>query len=263
MIQRFAIHLFLMLVAGAPVQSAELFYMDHDAYTGKYIGPVGPLVLSGDIIRGDYDRLLSKISEDKNRFLLLNKIVLASSDGDVREAMKIADLVKALRSEVSVGPLTGKCVGACFLIYAAAGQRVTDGELLIGITRPEGVESEPIAPTVVDANAGAVSDQTEVRDFLKENEVPGYLSDEMFRHEPGEAYWLSARDEANLKPKSPAFARYLIAKCAWDETVEQEANSGKRPFADMNTMWACRTRVTQIDARKALAAALKEKPARR
>jgi hypothetical protein len=263
MIQRFAIPLVLILVVGAPARSAELFYMDHDAFTGKYIGPVGPLVLSGDITVGDYDRLLSKISDDENRFLSLNKIILASSDGDVGEAMKIANLVKALRSEVSVGPLTGKCAGACFLIYAAAGQRVTDGELLIGITRPEGAESELIAPTVVDAKAREISDQTKVRNFLKENEVPGYLSDEMFRHESGDAYWLSARDEANLKPKSPAFARYLIAKCAWNETVEREANSGQRPFADMNTMWACRTRVTLVDARKALAAALEEKSARR
>jgi hypothetical protein len=134
MIRRLAICVVLALLAGMPALSAELFYMDHDAFTGKYIGPTGPLVISGDIARGDYERLLFKIADDENRFLSQNKIIVASTAGDVSEALKIAKLVKALHSEVSVGPLTGKCAGACFLIYAAADQRATDGEQLIGIS---------------------------------------------------------------------------------------------------------------------------------
>ena len=94
--------------------------MDHDPFTNEYVGATGPLVLSGDIVPGDYDRLLSKIAEDEIRFIGQNKLMLASESGDVPEAIKIAKLLRALYSEVVVGPLTGKCVGPCFLIYTAA-----------------------------------------------------------------------------------------------------------------------------------------------
>ncbi len=46
------------------------------------MGPVGPLVLSGEIIPGDYGRLLAKIAEDPNRFLSQNKLILASGQGN-------------------------------------------------------------------------------------------------------------------------------------------------------------------------------------
>lgn len=52
---------------------AELFYMDHDPFTDEYVGPVGPLVLSGEIMPGDYGRLLARIAGDEVRFLSLNK----------------------------------------------------------------------------------------------------------------------------------------------------------------------------------------------
>jgi hypothetical protein len=66
---------------------ADLFYMDHDALTGKYTGPVGALVMSGDIEPGDYVRLLAKISEDPPRFLAQDTLILASSAVDSTEAM--------------------------------------------------------------------------------------------------------------------------------------------------------------------------------
>ncbi|MGO9993096.1 MAG: hypothetical protein ACLPTF_11375 [Steroidobacteraceae bacterium] len=207
--------------------------------------PTGPLVISGDIARGDYERLLSKIADDENRFLSQNKIIVASTAGDVSEALKIAKLIKALHSEVSVGPLTGKCVGACFLIYAAADQRATDGEQIIGISGLD--HADPTGGTPLLASA--------VRKFLRENEVPDYLAEALFQHAPGNVYWLSDQDEANLKFRAPSFSRYLAANCAWDDELERAAALGKRSFADLQPMWACRTRITQADARKALAAA--------
>jgi hypothetical protein len=136
-----------LILMATPSLGAEVFYMDHDPYTDKYVGPVGPLVLSGEIAPGDYDRLLSKILEDQDRFLAQNKIILASDGGDVAEALKIAGLVKALVAGIIVGPLTGRCVSACFFIYAAAGQREADGDRLIGINRPYLVDSESFPGT--------------------------------------------------------------------------------------------------------------------
>lgn len=89
--------------------------MDHDPVTGEYVGPVGPLVLSGEIVTGDYDALISKILADENRFLAQNKIILASDGGDVAEALKIAKLVKSLHSRLIVGTLTGSVSAHAFL----------------------------------------------------------------------------------------------------------------------------------------------------
>ena len=123
-------------MGGRPALSAELFYMDHDPYTDRFVGPIGPLVISGEIVPGDYDRMLAEDRGRRDRFLSQNKIILASDGGDVWEAMKIAKLVKSLCTEIIVGPLTGRCVSACFFIFAAAAQREADGDRLIGINRP-------------------------------------------------------------------------------------------------------------------------------
>ena len=101
-------------LANGPALAAEIFYLDRDAFSNAYVGPVGPLVLSGEIAPGDYALLLAKIAEDQKRFLEQNKLILASSQGNAEEAMKIARLVKSLYTAVSVGPLTGRCAGACF-----------------------------------------------------------------------------------------------------------------------------------------------------
>jgi hypothetical protein len=247
----------------APSAAAELFYMDHDAFTEKFVGPVGPLVFSGEIEPGDYDRLLSKILDDENRFFAENKIILASDGGDVSEALKIAKLIKSLYSEIIVGPQTGRCVSACFLIYAAAHQRGTEGERLIGINRPYIVDASA-ATAVAAANTGdagiAESDAlARVRGFLHENEVPDYLIEEMFRHASDDAYWLSVDDEKTLGSRSRALNQYLAAKCGWDDALEREVYTGKRPLETLTKMWQCRASVTRPDAEKALVTASRER----
>jgi hypothetical protein len=257
--------LFAFFAGSGAAAGAELFYMDHDAFTEKFVGSVGPLVLSGEIETGDYDRLLSKILDDENRFLSQNKILLASDGGDVTEAMKIGKLVRSLYSEIIVGPQTGRCVSACFLIYAAAQQRGTEGERMIGINRPYIVDaSSPAAaaPTAADSAVAENNALGQVRVFLQENDVPGYLIEEMFRHASDDAYWLSADDEKNLGSRSRSLTQYLIAKCAWDDQLEREVYAGKRPLDELTKMWKCRASITRPDAQKALVAASKERAAR-
>lgn len=246
-----------LLLASTPVLCAELFYMDHDPYTDQFVGPVGPLVFSGEIEPGDYDALLAKILADEDRFLAQNKLILASDGGDVAEALKIAQLVKSLYAEVVVGPLTGRCVSACFFIYAAAGHRLADGERLIGINRP--YLATPGAPSTAPADAliAESGPLAQVRGFLKDNAVPGYLVDEMLRHGSDDAYWLSADDLKNLGYRAPWFNQYLRAKCSWDDAIERQVYAGKKPLEELKRMVSCRDRVTQDAARQALAAAAK------
>lgn len=237
-----------LFLAGTPCLGAELFYLDHDPFTAEYVGAVGPLVISGEIVPGDYERLLSKITGDERRFLALNKIILASDGGDVAEAVRIAGLVKSLFTQVIVGPLTGRCVSACFFIYAAAVQREADGERLVGINRPFISDSDETA-AVAPAEGRALA---QVRVFLRENAVPNYLVDEMFRRASDDAYWLSDEDEKNLGLRSQAFIRYLRDKCAWDENIERDTYAGRRPLDELTQKLKCRARVTQADAHEAL-----------
>jgi hypothetical protein len=256
--ERIAIRTFALILFSTPVLGADFFYMDHDPFTDRYVGPVGPLVISGEIMPGDYDQLLSKITDDENRFLALNKVILASDGGDVAEALKIAGLVKSLYSEVIVGTLTGRCVSACFFIYAAANQREVNGERLLGINRPFIADAQK-APPPPDAPIGESRALMQVRGFLRENKVPDYLVDEMFRRASNDAYWLSADDQKNLGFRSQSFNQFLTAKCAWNDQIERETFSGKRPIDGLKQMMRCRDRATQEAARQALVLARTEK----
>jgi hypothetical protein len=259
MVSRLAVLAFASVLFSPGLSGAEFFYMDHDPFTDEYVGPIGPLVLSGEIMPGDYDRLLARIAGDEARFLSQNKIILASDGGDVAEALKIANLVNSLFTEIIVGRRTGRCVSACFLVYAAASQRATDGERLIGINRPYFIDSATSLPP---PDAAAVEDSalSQVRNFLKDNEVPAYLIEEMFRHASNDAYWLSALDEANLGYKSASFKKYLADNCAWNDFMEQEVYARTRPLEELMQMIRCRARVTQAAAHKALAQATSKSP---
>ena len=246
------------LVSCAPAAAAELFYMDRDSFSNQYTGPVGPLVLSGEILPGDYARLLARIAENPERFLERNKLLLASSDGDAAEAIKIAGLLRALYTEVIVGPLTGPCVGACFLIYASASARGTDSDNLLGVHRVGLAQSEWQSRSTTDAALIEDSLQTQVRDFLTENEVPSELVDELFKHLPTDVYRLTEHDEETLGVKSVAFQKFLAKNCAWDDALEKAVLKGER-LEEMKAVSACRVRVTLPAARKALARALKDK----
>jgi hypothetical protein len=245
-------------VSTSPAAAAELFYLDRDPFNNQYTGPVGPLVLSGEIVPGDYAKLLARIAEDPERFLERNKLFLASSDGNAAEAMKIAKLLQALYTEVIVGPLTGRCVGACFLIYAAASARGTDSDNLLGLHRVGLAESEWASRSTSEAALIEDSLQAPVRDFLTANEVPSDLVDELFKHLPTDVYWLTDHDEGVLGVKSAAFQKLLTKNCAWDDALEKAVFRGER-LEEMKTLSACRIRVTLPAARKALAQALKEK----
>lgn len=247
-----------LLVFTGPATASELFYMDRDSFNNQYIGPVGPLVLSGEIVPGDYEKLLAKIAEDPDRFLDRNKLILASSDGNAAEAIKIGRLLRSLYTGVTVGPLTGRCVGACFLIYAAASERGTDGDNLVGIHRVGMAESEWVSKPTSEAALIEDSLQTPARDFLAENEVPSDLIEKLFKHLPTDVYWLTEHDEQALGAKSPLFQRFLSKNCAWDDTLEKALYKGER-LEEMKALSVCRTRVTLLAARKALAQAVKEK----
>jgi hypothetical protein len=144
------------------------------------------------------------------------------------------------------------------LIYVAAVERGTDGENLLGISRPGLAESEWIGTPTTEAALLEDGMQAPVHDFLVENEVPGALVEQVFKSPSTDVYWLSEIEEAALGWKSPSFEKFLAKNCKWDNSLEKAVLRGERPFEDLKAITECRARATQMEASKALAQALKE-----
>jgi len=135
-----------------------------------------------------------------------------------------------------------------------------DGERLLGINRP--FIDAPQAPPPSDAAAAESFALTQVRAFLQENAVPAYLVDEMLGHGSDDAYWLSNEDQKSLGFRSQSFNQFLLARCAWDDKVEQEAYAGKRSIEDLKRLFKCRDRVTLDAAHQVLLAARQQRTPR-
>jgi hypothetical protein len=99
--------------------------------------------------------------------------------------------------------------------------------------------------------------QGPVRAFLVENEVPPDLVEQVFQRPSTDVYWLSDNDETALGSKSPAFAKFLEKNCQWTDGLDKAVLRGERPFEDLKAFTDCRARMTQPEARKALALALR------
>lgn len=243
MVRRIAFALSLLVGLAARAPAAELFTLDRDPLSSEYTGPSGPLVLSGDIVVGDYDRLLARIAENPAEFFALNRIIVAADDGDMNEAIRIAGLLKSLLTEVDVGPVTGRCSGPCFLIYVAAARRGTDGQGLVGLYAPS-------------ADAASLK---RLSDFLEENRVPSDLVERLLAHTSDDPYWLSETEEQVLGTRSADFEELLEKECSWSAELERAVYQGERPIEELKDAWACKDRLVRPAARHALCLALEER----
>jgi hypothetical protein len=248
-----------IVLLASPAQAAKFFYTTKSPMAGAEVfNSAGALVLSGDIVEGDYDRLLSVLSKDVDRYLVNNTIVLASNGGDVSEALKIAKLIKSLLATVVVGPFSGPCVSACFLIYAGSNIRMAAGDDVLGIHRPYIVQSQMAALPPLEAESAENRVLRETRGYLQENNVPIYLVEEMFRRASNDVYWLSAQDIEELGTRSHWFDQYLVAKCGWDTGIERDLFRGDEQNGHRyGVMMACLNGITRPAARKALFLAFK------
>ena len=152
--------------------------------------------MSGEIRRGDYERLLSFIARDPERFRA-SIVVLASPGGDLLEAIKIGNVIKASYQTVYVNHLVGPCASACFLIYVAAVSRVGTVPS-IGIHRPHFEPHYFSKLSVGQAEVKHKELMREVRAYLEARDVPQHLIEKMFSLSSDEVYWLTWNDLARI-----------------------------------------------------------------
>src|ERR1017187_5955566 len=123
----------------------------------------GVLVLEGKIVPGDYDKLRNFLGTKSNFDKISGGVFLASPGGNVAEAMRIGQLIRALRlsTDAPSGPPTGspkfgesvirpnnlvdqanyQCTSACFFIYVSGIYRNLSWAGRLGIHRPTQTES--------------------------------------------------------------------------------------------------------------------------
>jgi hypothetical protein len=165
--------------------------------------------MSGEIQRGDYERLLSFIRKDPERFRV-RTVLLASPGGDLLEAIKIGNIIKASYQSVFVNHSVGRCASACFLIYVAAVSRSATVPS-IGIHRPYFEPHYFSKLSISQAEAKHEELMREVRAYLAARDVPQYLIEKMFALSSNEVYWLTWDDLDQL----------LVDRCKLNKQLEQ------------------------------------------
>lgn len=199
----------------------DMSYSNKNPFTGT-ISPREGLILKGQIIPGDYERLIKIIGNDPARFWRAHALILASPGGDIEEAEKIANFVKSAYLPVFVGHIFGPCVSACFFIYVAAPMRLADPRTL-GIHRPYIDPSRMNALSPSQAEALQRKVLREARRYLEDLDVPTNLIDAMFQRASSEIYWLSILDvDQQLGRRPPWYEQFLIARCGFDKALDKQ-----------------------------------------
>jgi hypothetical protein len=199
------------------------------------------ITMTGEIKSGDAERLSAIFTKTeplmKNVYIYPNSLHLNSPGGDVSEAIRIADLVKTLGISVATSPDgNGVCASSCFLIYAAALERVATGIDTLQTEGPKGNLSplgihRPFLRVPTEGPDGAQKQEqvmSDMRAYLAKAGVGHTLIDKMMSRASNDIYWLNAEDVRSLGEFSPGVEEQLIAKCGYNS--RRESNLSARDY---------------------------------
>jgi hypothetical protein len=218
--------------------------------------PYPTLVLAGEIVPGDYDRLLEYATRN-NVDLHILPITLATPGGDIAEALKIGQLLKSIYATVVVGPKTGPCASACFILFASAVNRSAIPGL-VGIHRPYLSKERFQALSPPQAEKLETGALLAAEDYLHKLRVPSALVDTMFENASSEIHWLTAEELRALGARPAWYEEFLIARCNLDKDAETEFLDHPDNTALLNKLVAvsnCGHQLTDQEATSNLAAA--------
>jgi hypothetical protein len=224
------------------------------------------IVLEGEIVRGDYEKLRSLIEDtclSKWSRECLYQLSVASPGGSVAEAMKIGRLVRTLGFDVVVPDDTDAmtqahlrmlkledpkrnnlCASACFFIAVAGIARLPDlgyEKPRLGIHRPFLTDEElkTISASQVLSSAGQV--RAVVETYLREMSVPTKYVDLMFSTPKDQVRWITSDEyHADIAGTVPELDQWLKARCQTPPTelekrlrkqLATKARRGEQPTA--------------------------------
>lgn len=191
-----------------------------DIYIDNNLGEHHYIHLSGEIARGDYQKIISLMRKSPDEFLKYDW-QLDSNGGDILEAIKIGNLIKELYERVNVADETNlgaRCASACFFIYVSAVSRnAING--VVGIHRPYFSQNYFANLSPEDAEKKYAQLSKSVRDFLADKGVPDALIEHMFSLASNEIYWLNGYDLQNIGDRPAWFDQYLLSKCGFNSRM--------------------------------------------
>jgi hypothetical protein len=181
--------------------------------------------VEGDIVPGDAMKLLAIY--EYYGYVDASPVYLRSKGGDVREAIKMGMLIRALRLEtevplhhngeiLSLVPASNKdnsaCASACFLVFAGGINR--SGDFLV-LHRPYLSKNAVANISDVDHEAAQKQAMNEVRDYLKEMEVDQFFIDKMMWTSSQDGYVTTLADVLNhhLNDIVPSIEEIVLPEC--------------------------------------------------
>jgi hypothetical protein len=222
--------------------------------------PICNIIIEGDIVPGDYEKLENLINEHWPSYWSSgpSEICLASPGGNVSESMKIGRLIRKLRldtkvPEDTVGDLKRTiisalefqdpkanylCTSACFFIAVAGIDRdVSVDKPLLGIHRPFMAEADlkRLNPDQAIASANRIRDVVE--SYLKEVSVPLKYVDIMFEIPKDDIRWISPIEyKTDFEGIVPELKDWMSAQCdtrteierRLDDVFDAKINNGEK-----------------------------------
>jgi hypothetical protein len=206
----------------------------------------GALILEGKIDAGDYVAVRSFLRNESNFKKITNGVFLASPGGNVREALKIGYLIRALQlsteapsipprekraigsSAFSPGDLTNpqdfQCTSACFLIYVAGVERKLNWVGRLGVHQPR-LQAKPLGASESDTKIASMEMRGAIKIYLDKMNVPNKYLELIYSVPSNYVRWITQQEfDADLRGYIPEVRASLQAKC----DMPHEANkSGK------------------------------------
>lgn len=189
--------------------------------------------IEGTIVNGDYQKFESILLSRKAASNPVRRVLLASNGGDVTTALQIGRLIRLnwiVTSTIGhnyankrfcdtddgdfipmVGGRNCTCDSACFLLWAAGIERFSSGTI-VGVHRPYFGSATASALSEPDASAVFQKVTSDVRDYLREMNVPDGYFDIMMSKNSVQIYRLSEEEVDSLK-YSPLAEEAIIKTC--------------------------------------------------
>lgn len=188
--------------------------------------PAVNVFLEGKIIPGDYKKLKLLLEKQGPR---VKHLYLFSPGGDLAEALQISELVKKLQLRTA-GPEVGYddairpfpecrtakprnptncvCASACFVIWAAGGER---DQSVLAVHRPIFEKESFGALSIVEAEARYEKLLRVMGEYIDTLRVPADVKEKMLSTPTRDAYVFATPEE--MTGLAPAFDEWIAARC--------------------------------------------------
>lgn len=179
------------------------------------------IVINGEIVKGDLGKLINVFSEFPIEVKgNLPQVNLTSSGGDVEEAVKIGQLLRAAKVRIIV---EDHCCSACFFIYASAVERASSNNSQFLLHRPYFQKESFAGLSAEKAQDKYLFLENTVREYLTSVRVPRTIVDEMMKYSSVDALSLSGSNmEKSIGNIDAAHEEWLLAKCGSLEPQEEK-----------------------------------------